>query len=220
MKDSAAATARPVSPRRRATTKDNGADYSPKGESTRDRILTFSRDLFLRQGYDALVLRRIADSLDMKLSNLQYYYATKDDLVAAIINSEEQQDYTILRSALDRIEDGETVVRYVVPKLIEHWRGQAGAVFIAREFFALYKPEIQITKTDNDKIYFEQVERLIQRLNPALAKAELRNRRRMVIALLDGSGLTSDTGPRKQFMRQIEDLMISIARAPAAAPGV
>lgn len=207
----------PATPRRRAPKNDKGLDYSPKGENTRDRILTFSRDLFLRQGYDALVLRRIADSLDMKLSNLQYYYATKDDLVAAIINSEEQQDYLILRSALDRIEEGEEVVRYVVPKLIEHWRGQTGAVFIAREFFALYKPEIQITKTGNDKIYFEEVERLIQRLNPALGKAELRYRRRMIIALLDGSGLTTDTGPRKQFMRQIEDLVITIARAPLAA---
>lgn len=214
--DDARLSGRAASARQRSGKRDGGADYSPKGENTRDRILKFARTLFLEQGYDALVLRRIADALDMKLSNLQYYYTTKDDLVAAIINSEEQQDYLILRDALDRIDDGEEVVRYVVPKFMEHWRGQTGAVFIAREFFALYKPEIKITKTDNDKVYFDEVERLVQRLNPAIGKAELRNRRRMIISLLDGAGMTTDTGPRKQFMRQLEDLVISIAKSQAA----
>ena len=188
-------------------------ELSPKGENTRERILKMSRDMFLDHGYDELVLRRIAESLDMKLSNVQYYFKTKDDLVGAIIEGEERRDLSILREALDRFESGEEIVRYIVPKFLEHWRSRAGIIFAAREFFAVYKPAIHLTKQETDAIFFDEMENLVIRMNPALDKAEVRRRRRLIVCVLDGAGIQADPGPRNQFNQSVEDLVISIAMA-------
>lgn len=188
-------------------------DLSPKGENTRDRVLSFARDMLVDQGYDALVLRRIAEALDMKLSNVQYYFKTKDDLVAAIIESEELYDIEVLREALDRFEDGRDIVRYVLSKLLEHWRGSSGAIFRAREFFAWYKPAIHLTKKENDDLFFSLIERLVERLNPKLSKGEIKARRRLVVVVMDGGALSTDMGQRNKFTQALEDLIISIATA-------
>ena len=188
-------------------------ELSAKGESTKERILVHARQVFLTEGYDQLILRRIAEALDMKLSNVQYYFTTKDDLVTAIIEAEERLDQTIINSGLEKFEDPEDVVRYIVPKFMAHWRSRAGIIFAAREFFAAFKPSMRLTKSVTDAALFKAMDVLVQRLNPELKPAELRKRRRLIVSLLDGASLQSDPGPHNQFLRSLEDAVIALARS-------
>lgn len=55
------------------------------GDSGRERILDESAALFLRRGYDATSLRDIAGAVGMKAGSLYYHFASKDDLLVAIL---------------------------------------------------------------------------------------------------------------------------------------
>lgn len=61
---------------------------SVQGEAQRTRILEAAKDLLLRGGLDAVVLRTVAQSLSMHHSNVQYYYRTRHDLLVAIFDQE------------------------------------------------------------------------------------------------------------------------------------
>ena len=58
-----------------------------RGEASRARILEKARSLLVEKGYDALVLRQLATSLEMRLGNLQYYFPNRQALMAALIEA-------------------------------------------------------------------------------------------------------------------------------------
>ena len=51
---------------------------------TRDRILTKALALFNESGIEYVGMRELAASLDMRIGNVTYYFATKDELVAQL----------------------------------------------------------------------------------------------------------------------------------------
>src|SRR4051794_32671602 len=52
---------------------------------TRGRILETARGLFSEQGLHRVAVRDIARALDMSPGNLAYHFATKDQLIAALV---------------------------------------------------------------------------------------------------------------------------------------
>jgi AcrR family transcriptional regulator len=54
-----------------------------KGERTKQRIVAAALELFREQGYEATTMRAVADAAGVSLGNAYYYFATKDDLLAA-----------------------------------------------------------------------------------------------------------------------------------------
>jgi len=60
------------------------AERAPgKGERTKQRIVEAALELFREQGYDATTMRAVADAAGVSLGNAYYYFANKDDLLAA-----------------------------------------------------------------------------------------------------------------------------------------
>jgi AcrR family transcriptional regulator len=53
----------------------------------RERLVTAARDVLHRQGIEATTLAEIADAADVPPGNVYYYFKTKDELVAAAIDS-------------------------------------------------------------------------------------------------------------------------------------
>ena len=54
---------------------------TPKGNSTCDRIVAAARKKLVENGVDGFSLRELATSLDLKLSNVQYYFKTREALL-------------------------------------------------------------------------------------------------------------------------------------------
>jgi AcrR family transcriptional regulator len=52
----------------------------------RSRILDIAAALFVEQGYEATSLRQIADAVGMKAGSLYYHFASKDDLLTAVLD--------------------------------------------------------------------------------------------------------------------------------------
>ena len=59
-----------------------------KGAARRDEILAEARAILVDEGLDRFVLREIAARVGILLGNLQYYYATRDDLLEALVRTE------------------------------------------------------------------------------------------------------------------------------------
>lgn len=58
---------------------------APTGDSGRDRIMDEAATLFLQRGYEATSLRQLAEVVGMKAGSLYYHFASKDELLTAIL---------------------------------------------------------------------------------------------------------------------------------------
>lgn len=58
-----------------------------KGHETREQILTAALHLLVEEGFRAMTMRRIAAACGMKLGNLTYHFASREDLIQALLDA-------------------------------------------------------------------------------------------------------------------------------------
>jgi AcrR family transcriptional regulator len=64
--------------------------------STRERILEVATDLFIEQGYEGTSLREIAEQVGVTKAALYYHFASKEELVKALLEPMDEMQATIL----------------------------------------------------------------------------------------------------------------------------
>jgi TetR/AcrR family transcriptional regulator, transcriptional repressor for nem operon len=67
----------------------------------RERLITAATELLHQQGVERTTLSHMAKAADVPLGNVYYYFKTKDDVIAAVIEERVRQITTIL-TAIDR----------------------------------------------------------------------------------------------------------------------
>lgn len=75
---------------------------TPKGQETRRRIISSTRELFYRQGYEATSIQDICRLAEVKAGTLTYYFKTKYDLVRELYGSVFRRSYEFVDRHLDR----------------------------------------------------------------------------------------------------------------------
>ena len=63
----------------------------PKPAGKRERLIAAACDLFHRQGIAGTTLAHIAEAADVPLGNVYYYFKTKDDIVAAVVEARTEE---------------------------------------------------------------------------------------------------------------------------------
>lgn len=58
-----------------------------KGHETREHILQAALSLLVEEGYQAMSMRRVAAACGMKLGNLTYHFASREDLIRGLLDS-------------------------------------------------------------------------------------------------------------------------------------
>jgi AcrR family transcriptional regulator len=58
-----------------------------KGHDTREQILSSALHLLVEGGYSALTMRRIAATCGLKIGNLTYHFATREELIRALLDA-------------------------------------------------------------------------------------------------------------------------------------
>lgn len=94
-----------ASQKQHKTRKAAGRKRTQKSENTRQLILDAAARIFAEYGYTRTRLGDIADSLDIHLTGLYYYYDNKEELVSDIICHVPGRTAVALQSALDEIPD-------------------------------------------------------------------------------------------------------------------
>ena len=68
---------------------DEAASPTPPGK--RERLIAAACDLFYRQGIAGTTLAHIAEAAEVPLGNMYYYFKTKDDIVAAVVEARTEE---------------------------------------------------------------------------------------------------------------------------------
>jgi AcrR family transcriptional regulator len=72
-----------------STGSDQSASPTPPGK--RERLIAAACDLFYRQGIAATTLAHIAEAAEVPVGNMYYYFKTKDDIVAAVVEARTEE---------------------------------------------------------------------------------------------------------------------------------
>ena len=63
----------------------------PRNSDKRDRLVSAAQALLHRQGYSQTTLSDIAEASDVPLGNVYYYFKTKEDIAAAVIENRRRE---------------------------------------------------------------------------------------------------------------------------------
>lgn len=117
-----------------------------KSDATRQRVLEMTSELFSKSGYEATSMRDIAAAVGMKSGSLYYYYASKEALLAAILNDNIDAHLDKLKKAVAALPDKATVRKKFDTAVEESIRiiAEAGdmAVASAQTLSHLQEPEL------------------------------------------------------------------------------
>ncbi|MDJ0788073.1 MAG: helix-turn-helix domain-containing protein [Myxococcota bacterium] len=183
-----------------------------KGEATRRRIVAEARRTLIADGYDALSLRGVATRLHIRVGNLQYYFASRDELLLEVIRQEAREDALALRAALDRAEDPEAGLGALVRTLVRRWRSDGGLVFIPMQLLARHKPAFREAYRQIYDAFYAEMERAIEAVDPKIEPAERATRARLLTALIDGASMQIRVGPKRGFLAALTASALAIAQ--------
>ena len=184
-----------------------------KGHSTRERIEKAARQRLVEGGLDALVMRELADSLDIKLGNLQYYFKTRDDLILQVIETEAIADVQTITDHLIHHDDPEQAFKAVVGDLVARWRGQSGFLFQLLGGLAAHSEPFRQLYRQIYLRFYEALESPLKEMNPALSENEVRLRVRLITALIDGSSMQIKVGSISAYLDRVQQEAMVIASA-------
>ncbi len=189
------------------------ARLTPKGVSTKERIVKSARQRLVEGGLDALVMRELAESLDIKLGNLQYYFKTRDDLILEVMEVEAVRDVAAINQALEQSAEPSTALAAVVADLVARWRGKSGILWSLLGLLAAHDDRFRQLYRQIYLRFYEVLETILEALNPALPSHEVTVRARLITALIDGSSMQIRVGNVNAYLERVQREAIAIAEA-------
>ena len=183
---------------------DSTENISPrklKRESSKKRnleILEATRVLLSEKGYDKLSLRKIAVITGIHLKTLQHYFPTKEILIKStleyVISLYDKKVQEISTHSSDPEKNFKNYIKY----LIEDTKNIQTAGF----FYQLWAMSYVDEKTNNimNKMYLDHtnnIENLIETLNPDMGNHMRKHRAVMIAALIEGMMLFVGYGKKR-----------------------
>ncbi|MEM9621235.1 MAG: TetR/AcrR family transcriptional regulator [Pseudomonadota bacterium] len=184
-----------------------------KGSATRERIVQAARKQLVDRGYEAFVMRDLADALHMKLGNLQYYFKTRETLILHLIEREAEADIEAIRQRQQDCTTPAATFRAIVEELVVRWRGQSGILFSTLTTLSLHNPVYRQLYRQIYATFYTALEQPVRQMNPELSAEEARLRVRLITALIDGSSMQIQVGSLQVFLDRLQTEAEQIALA-------
>lgn len=158
-----------------------------KGDRRRAHILAVARRMLVEDGYDRFVMREIATRVGIMLGNLQYYFATRDDLLAAVVRAEFARN----SAEIDALAAGGGTARRrlaaITRHLIEVWAREGGRVYAVMSLLALHHRRFRALHREIYGAFYESLLPVLRELRPGARPGELRDLARLVTTVIDGA---------------------------------
>jgi AcrR family transcriptional regulator len=166
-----------------------GTAVSEKGNQRIDQIIRAARDTLIRGGYHGFTMRAVAAECEISVGNLNYYYASKADLLAdllEIVIGGYLADFDNILSASDP-RTPEQALEGVIHFIIADIGTRETTVFFP-ELWALANHDANASKRMHElyakaRLVFDD---LIPKINAALSKSEVRQVSLFLSASLEG----------------------------------
>lgn len=189
-----------------------------KGAETREKILREARKLLVSQGAGGLVMREVAKGCDVKLGNLQYYFASREVLLEAIISREAQQDIDTIRGVFDSKKTPQVKLRTIVDELLYRWRGESAVIFSVLNLYSLHDDKFKALYTRIYSAHYMALEEAIAQASPGASKKEYAKRARLMSALIDGAAYQTGVGRQSTFLADVANHSYNIAIGNSSTP--
>lgn len=186
-------------------------------------ILNAAKFVLTSGGYAQLTLRKVAAEAGLQLRHLQYYFKTKDQLMAALIKNVCD---SYIENCVSMVEQGpsspEEQFLTCIDYLIEDNK-DAGSNTLFFEFWAMACHDEYINQLVDELYiaYRRHIASLITKMHPELSDRAVNRRALQIVVLLEGATLfIGRNKPRHPMLNGIEkDLKENIIRI-AGAPEV
>ena len=185
---------------------------TPKGNSTCNQIVAAARKKLVEKGVDGFSLRELATSLDLKLSNVQYYFKTREALLLHVFEREAAADVAVIE-AKQSLGSEREAFRAIVRELVIRWRGDSGILMSTMGTISLHHKEFRGLYRSVYEVFYRALEASVRGMNNELDDDEVRLRVRLVTALVDGSPMQTRVGDLQIFLDRVQDQAEQIARS-------
>jgi AcrR family transcriptional regulator len=210
-----------VQPSRPVTSARAGTAVQSKGRQRAEEILAAARAVLVEEGYASLTTRKVAQRVGIRLSNVQYYYPTKVELVRALFEhsvGERAQAVALgmdagKRSARDRL-------LWAVDQFLASHHSLEHQAFL-RELWALaaHDPEVAEVKNVFYQRWVDLGAQVLLEIDPELGQRKAQRRALLIVSLVDGLSLFHgaagiDHPARKGIEKELRELVDGLAKSP------
>ena len=168
-----------------------GTAVQPKGEHRIGEILDAARSVLVEEGYPAFTTRKVAERLQIRQSNVQYYFPAKADLVKALFERAMQQNLQAFAKQLGgKPRSPQQRMIWSVDQFLRTHHDRSEQVFL-RELWALSAHDVDVAQAMNEFYarWVDLVTRSLLAINPKLPRRKAQRRALLVISLIDGLSL-------------------------------
>ncbi|MEL6378687.1 MAG: helix-turn-helix domain-containing protein [Pseudomonadota bacterium] len=195
-----------------------------KGEHRKGVILDRARSVLIRDGFAKFTLRDVADAAGISLGNLQYYFPSRDDLVASVIETELAASFAIIEAVDWRDGDKRAQLHLLAHALLTHLSGDAGKLHEITAFLALNDARFQKLMDESYDRILEIARATLRKALPAEANAQIPDRAEIIVALFEGALTRIHAQPsimygeaRAAYIGRIIDAMFTFLGEPEKA---
>ncbi|MEH6519365.1 MAG: TetR/AcrR family transcriptional regulator [Halioglobus sp.] len=169
-----------------------------RGQKTRQLILEKSTEILVNKGYDALVLREVALQVGIKLGNLQYYFPTREDLIAEVV----AEYHTVQTDEMEELVSSKaspkskllTLVNYYLDK----WSMRDAFLYMLIIQLGAHNKKIQDAKRKIYQTFYEHLEQIIREVAPGLTPLQCRQKARLITSMMDGIHFQNGFSPGEE----------------------
>ncbi|TFH68585.1 TetR/AcrR family transcriptional regulator [Gammaproteobacteria bacterium LSUCC0057] len=171
-----------------------------KGKNTASEILSSAIKVFIAEGYAGFSLRKVAAAAEVKLSNLQHYFPSKDALLEAMMMVEIEA-YLASFEEIRSHGSAEQQLAELVDMVVEDLKTKKTTIFFP-ELWSLSNHHQAMTKHMEAmyRRYRLVVKEIIRAINPALNDRQVKHLALFITASLEGH--TVFVGYHKPWMRE------------------
>jgi len=179
-----------------------------QGERTRQLIVKAATRLLLEGGGFDFTLRAVAREAKIGVSNLQYYFPDRRELLRAVMAPVVESYLADLGGG----PGGDAPPREMVARLVERWLQDARdprKMSLMWQFASLagFDPECRRLFEECYEALVGGVARLIERISPEFGAADSRRCAAMLVAMTDGLGfqMRAAAGRGAPYLRELDD---------------
>lgn len=176
-----------------------------KGKAREADILAAARELLTSDAQEQFTLRNVALRVGIRLSHLQYYFATKGDLVRALLKAVAAEYAVETARVLADVPDTPTArfMAWIDFLLADCWDPKTRHFFI--QLWGLVEAEDAYSGRLLQEFYesdIAEIRRLLHDLSPHLDEARVYQRAVIIAGIIEGMMLMVGSGPQDAEARR------------------
>jgi AcrR family transcriptional regulator len=165
----------------------SGRRLRAQGQRTRELIIQEAKKVLLEGGSLQFALRTVARRARISISNLQYYFPTRESLLRAIVEPIVSRYHKkSVGGFADEAAAKATLIALIDATLADVRDPEVSAIWLHFASLSMTDPESARVLDAAHIAFARDIGRLIRTINPALSHGESRDLARILIAMVDG----------------------------------